>query len=450
MPSSVHPVDEMLPLPKLAALGLQHVLVMYANAVAVPLILGGALHLPKDQVALLINADLFACGIATLIQTVGIGPVGIRLPIIMGVTAVSISPMLAIAAMPGVGLPGIYGAVLVGGLFGLCAAPFIKYALRFFPAVVTGTIITMIGVVLMRVGVAWAGGGAAAADFGAAGYIAIAAFVLGVIISVIKFATGFLQNMAVLIGITAGYAVTIALGWTDFSGIQSEPLLRVVLPLQFGFPQFYLVPCLTMCLVMTIVFIEATGMFLALGAMTGRPVGAEDVKRGLRADAIGTIIGAIFNTFPYVSYSQNIGLVGVTGVYSRWVCVAGGVIMLILGLLPKLAFIVASVPQCVLGGAGFIMFGMVAATGIKILSTVDFAKERNSVLVVAISIGFGLIPIVSPNFFHIFPAELKPIFGDGIILTAISAVSLNAFFNHTTQQQAEAGAFLAAQAAEHI
>ena len=450
MPSSVHPVDEMLPLPKLAALGLQHVLVMYANAVAVPLILGGALHLPKDQIALLINADLFACGIATLIQTVGIGPVGIRLPIIMGVTAVSISPMLAIAAMPGVGLPGIYGAVLVGGLFGLCAAPFIKYALRFFPAVVTGTIITMIGVVLMRVGVAWAGGGAAAADFGAAGYIAVAAFVLGVIISVIKFATGFLQNMAVLIGITAGYAVTIALGWTDFSGIQSEPLLRVVLPLQFGFPQFYLVPCLTMCLVMTIVFIEATGMFLALGAMTGRPVGANDVKRGLRADAIGTIIGAIFNTFPYVSYSQNIGLVGVTGVYSRWVCVAGGVIMLILGLLPKLAFIVASVPQCVLGGAGFIMFGMVAATGIKILSTVDFAKERNSVLVVAISIGFGLIPIVSPNFFRIFPAELKPIFGDGIILTAISAVSLNAFFNHTTTQQAEADAFLAAQAAEHI
>ena len=443
-------VDEVLPLPKLAALGLQHVLVMYANAVAVPLLVGGALHLPKEQFAMLINADLFACGIATLVQTVGVGMFGIRLPIIMGVTAVSISPMLAMAAMPGVGLNGIYGAVIVGGLFGLAVAPFVRYVLRLFPAVVTGTIITMIGVVLMRVGVAWAGGGAAAADFGAAGYIAVAAFVLGVIISVIKFATGFLQNMAVLIGITAGYAVTIALGWTDFSGIQSEPLLRVVLPLQFGFPQFYLVPCLTMCLVMTIVFIEATGMFLALGAMTGRPVGAEDVKRGLRADAIGTIIGAIFNTFPYVSYSQNIGLVGVTGVYSRWVCVAGGVIMLILGLLPKLAFIVASVPQCVLGGAGFIMFGMVAATGIKILSTVDFAKERNSVLVVAISIGFGLIPIVSPNFFHIFPAELKPIFGDGIILTAISAVSLNAFFNHTTTQQAEADAFLAAQAAEHI
>ena len=450
MLASIHPVDEMLPLPKLAALGLQHVLVMYANAVAVPLILGGALHLPKDQIAMLINADLFACGVATLIQTIGFGPVGIRLPIIMGVTAVSISPMLAMAAMPGVGLPGIYGAVLVGGLFGLCAAPFIKYALRFFPAVVTGTIITMIGVVLMRVGVGWAGGGAATADFGAPGYLAMAGVVLAIIICVLKFARGFLQNMAVLIGITAGYLFAIALGWTDFSGIGDEPLLRVVLPLQFGLPQFYLIPSLTMCLVMTIVFIEATGMFLALGAMTGRKVDADDVKRGLRADAIGTIIGAVFNTFPYVSYSQNIGLVGVTGVYSRWVCVAGGVIMLILGLLPKLAFIVASVPQCVLGGAGFIMFGMVAATGIKILASVDFAHNRNNTLVVAISIGFGLIPIVSPTFFHAFPAELKPIFGDGIILTSIAAVALNAFFNRTSAEQAETDSFLAAQAVEHI
>jgi xanthine permease len=447
---AVHPVDEVLPLPKLFALGLQHVLVMYANAVAVPLILGGALHLPKDQIAMLINADLFACGIATLIQTIGIGPVGIRLPIIMGVTAVSISPMLAMAAMPGVGLTGIYGSVLTGGIFGLCVAPFVRYVLRFFPAVVTGTIITMIGVVLMRVGVNWAGGGAAASDFGAAGYLAVAGSVLAVILLVIKFGRGFVQNTAVLIGITAGYLLTIALGWTDFSGIQNEPVVRIVLPLQFGIPQFYLVPCLTMCLVMTIVFIEATGMFLALGAMTGRKVEAEDVKRGLRADALGTCIGAIFNTFPYVSYSQNIGLVGVTGVFSRWVCATGGLIMIALGLIPKLAFIVASVPQCVLGGAGFIMFGMVAATGIKILSTVDYARQRNSVLVVAISIGFGLIPIVSPTFFHAFPDAMKPIVGDGIILTSISAVLLNILLNRTSQEDAEIDAFRAAQAAEHI
>ncbi len=448
--NAVHPVDEVLPLPKLFALGLQHVLVMYANAVAVPLIVGGALHLPKDQIAMLINADLFACGIATLIQAIGFGPFGIRLPIIMGVTAVSISPMLAMAAMPGVGLTGIYGAVLVGGIFGLCVAPFVKYVLRFFPAVVTGTIITMIGVVLMRVGVGWAGGGAGTPEFGAAGNLAVAALVLAVILLVIKMGRGFVQNTAVLIGIAAGYVVSIALGWTDFSGLDAEPLVRVVLPLQFGMPTFHLIPCMTMCLVVTIVFIEATGMFLALGAMTGRKVEAEDVKRGLRADALGTVIGAIWNTFPYVSYSQNIGLVGVTGVYSRWVCVTGGVIMLGLGLLPKVAFIVASVPQAVLGGAGFIMFGMVAATGIKILSTVNYAKNKNAVLVIAISIGFGLIPIVAPTFFRTFPDVLKPIFGDGIILTSISAVLLNAFFNRTSREEAEADSFAAAQAAEHI
>lgn len=450
MTASVHPVDEVLPYPRLFALGLQHVLVMYANAVAVPLIVGGALHLPKDQIAMLINADLFACGIATLIQTVGFWIFGIRLPIIMGVTAVSISPMLAMAAMPDVGLTGIYGAVIVGGLFGLAVAPFVKYVLRFFPSVVTGTIITMIGIVLMRVGINWAGGGANAPDFGAPGYLGIAAFVLLLILLILRFARGFVANAAVLIGVTAGYLLTVFLGWPDFSGFADEPWVRVVLPLQFGIPTFHLVPCLTMCLVVTIVFIEATGMFLALGSMTGRKVGPEDIKRGLRADALGTLIGGIFNTFPYVSYSQNIGLVGVTGVFSRWVCVTGGGIMLLLGLIPKLAFIVATIPQCVLGGAGFIMFGMVAATGIKILATVDYAGQRNNVLVVAISIGFGMIPIVAPNFFHIMPAELKPIFGDGIILSSISAVLLNVYFNRTSTAEAQAGAVLAAQTAEHL
>jgi NCS2 family nucleobase:cation symporter-2 len=300
----------------------------------------------------------------------------------------------------------------------------------------------------MRVGVNWAGGGAGAVDFGAPRYLAVAGFVLAVILLALRFAHGFFQNLAVLSGIVAGYVVTIALGWADLSGIQNEPILRVVTPLRFGLPEFYLVPCLIMCLVMTIVFIEATGMFLALGAMTGRKITADDVTRGLRADSLGTVIGAIFNTFPYVSYSQNIGLVAVTGIYSRWVCVAGGVVMLILGLIPKLAFIVASIPPCVLGGAGFIMFGMVAATGIKILATVDYAKQRNSVLVIAISIGFGLIPIVAPTFFHAFPEALKPIFGDGIILTSIAAVALNVFFNPTDRKQAEADAVISAQAAE--
>lgn len=449
MSTTIDAVDEVLPFPRMFALGLQHVLVMYANAVAVPLILGAALHLPKEQIAMLINADLFACGIATLIQTIGVGPFGIRLPIIMGVTAVSISPMLAMAAMPGVGLTGIYGAVLTGGVFGLLAAPLIKYVLRFFPSVVTGSIITMIGLSLMRVGINWAGGGNAP-DFGAAKYLGVAGLVLVSILAIIRFGRGFLGNLAVLLGIAIGYIVAMALGWTDFSGLQNEPYVRIVLPLQFGMPTFSLVPCLTMCLVMTIVFIEATGMFLAMGAMTGRAIGAKEITRGLRADSIGTLIGGLFNTFPYVSYSQNIGLVSVTGVYSRWVCVTGGVIMLFLGMVPKVAYVVASVPQCVVGGAGFIMFGMVTATGIKILSTVDYAAHRHNVLVVAISLGFGIIPIVSPAFFRIMPAVLHPIFADPIMMTSITAVLLNACLNRTSNAAASLDAMRAAESAEAI
>ena len=450
MSDQVHPVDQVLPIPRLFALGLQHVLVMYANAVAVPLIIGAAMRLSKEEIAFLINADLFACGIATLVQTVGFGRFGIRLPIMMGVTAVAISPMLAIGAMPGVGLTGIYGAVIVGGLFGLIVAPFTRYVLGFFPSVVTGTIITMIGVVLMRVGITWAAGGAGNPDFGATKYLSMAGIVLLTILMIIKFGKGFIPNMSVLLGISVGYVISIGLGWTDFKGLAQEPWGRLVLPLHFGMPTFSLIPCLTMCIVVTIVFIEATGMFLAIGSLTGRQLDAEDITRGLRADALGTLIGGIFNTFPYVSYSQNVGLVAVTGVYSRWVCVAGGVIMVCLGLIPKLAFIVATVPPCVLGGAGFIMFGMVAATGIKILSTVDYARCPRSVLVIAISIGFGMIPIVSPKFFSAIPSVMNPIFGDGIILTSIVAVLLNAFFNPVTATEARKDTLPGAHAVDPI
>ncbi|WP_158808194.1 nucleobase:cation symporter-2 family protein [Beijerinckia sp. L45] len=425
-----HEIDSVPPAARLAALGLQHVLVMYANAVAVPLIIGAALKLPKDQLSLLISADLFACGIATLIQVIGIGSVGIRLPIVMGVTAVAIQPMLAIAAMPDIGLLGIYGAVIAGGLFGLLIIPFVGRMLPYFPPVVTGSILTMIGIALIRVAAAWTGGGTGASDFGSMRSLAIAALVLGTTLATIRFGRGFLANVAVLVGIVVGYIVTSALGLIDFDGLASEPWFRVVRPLQFGLPTFHLVPCLIMCFVMVIVFIEATGIFLALGSVLGRPISTDDLKRGLRADAIGTLIGGAFNTFPYLSYSQNVGLVSLTGVRSRWVCAAAGVIMLAMGLVPKLAFLAASVPPSVLGGAGIVMFGMVASTGIKILAGVDYNARRNDALIIAVSLGLGLIPIVQPQLLKSLPAALQPVVNDPILLTAVVALLLNAAFNH--------------------
>ncbi len=415
---------------RLVILAVQHVLVMYAGAVAVPLILGAALKLPREQVAMLINADLFACGLATFVQAFGIGPVGIRLPVMMGVTFASLSPMLAMAGNPALGLPVIFGSVIAAGVFGFLIAPFISKLLRFFPAVVTGSIITVIGITLMRVGINWIGGRRPSApDFGAPGYVGVAALVLAIILLLLRFAAGFLRNTAVLIGIVVGYVITLTLGWDSFAGLQSQHWVAIVWPFQFGLPRFDAVSCLSMCLVMIVVMIESTGMFLALGTLVGKPIQPTDLTRGLRGDGIGTIIGGVFNTFPYTSFSQNIGLVGVTGVTSPMVCVTGGIIMLLLGLLPKLAFIAASVPQCVLGGAGIVMFGMVAATGIRILATVDYENNRSNVFIVAVSIGFGMIPVVAPTLFHAAPAMFKTMLDSGILLASIVSVSLNAFFN---------------------
>lgn len=463
--STVHPVDQNLPALQLVPLALQHVLVMYAGAVAVPLIIGRALKLSPEDVAFLISADLFACGLATLVQSFGFPGVGIRLPVMMGVTFASVGPMLAMAATPEVGLLGIYGSVIAAGVFGIVVAPFISRLLPLFPPVVTGTIIMVIGISLMRVGINWAGGGLPAFTqvingqavqvpnpaYGALDGLGIALFVLLVILALIKWGKGFIANVAVLLGIIAGAVVAGLLGKMHFDKVLTAKWIDIVMPFHFGVPQFHLIPIVTMCIVMIVVMIESLGMFLALGEITGKKIDEAALTKGLRADGVGTLLGGIFNTFPYTSFSQNVGLVGVTGIRSRWVTVAGGIIMLILGLLPKMSALVEAVPQVVLGGAGLVMFGMVAATGARILTSVDFKSNSKNLFVVAISVGFGMIPLVSPNFFKALPHSLHPLLESGILLAALVSVILNAFFNGIgTSQAARAEAAKGAAAAEHV
>jgi uric acid transporter len=464
MAKDIHPVDQVLPAPQLLALGLQHVLVMYAGAVAVPLILGRALKLPPEDVAFLISADLFACGLATLVQCVGFPGVGIRLPVMMGVTFASVGPMLSMAASPDIGLLGIYGSVIAAGVFAVVVAPIMGRLLPLFPPVVTGTIILVIGISLMRVGVNWAGGGlptltkvvdGVPGAFPNPGYgqlegLGIALFVLLVILALIRWFSGFVANVAVLLGIVAGAVLAALLGVMHFEHVVAAPWVDVVIPFRFGVPKFQLVPIVMMCIVMIVVMIESTGMFLALGEMTGRKLDETAIARGLRADGIGTILGGIFNTFPYTSFSQNVGLVGVTGIRSRWVTVTGGIIMVALGLLPKMSALVEAVPVVVLGGAGVVMFGMVAATGVRILANVDFRTNRYNLFVVAISVGFGMIPLVAPNFFRHTPDAIHPLLESGILLAAIVSVLLNLYFNGLTSvEAAHHKASVAASSAEH-
>jgi NCS2 family nucleobase:cation symporter-2 len=261
---------------------------------------------------------------------------------------------------------------------------------------------------------------------------------------------GFVANVAVLLGIVAGTVMATLFGKMGYGKLVSAPWLDIVVPFHFGVPQFHVVPIVTMCIVMVVVMIESLGMFLALGEMTGRRVDQDAIARGLRADGVGTLLGGIFNTFPYTSFSQNVGLVGVTGIRSRWVTAAGGVIMLILGLVPKMGALVEAVPQVVLGGAGLVMFGMVAATGARILTAVDFSTNRYNLFVVAVSLGFGMIPIVAPGFFKALPHELQPLLESGILLAAIVAVILNAFFNGLkSSETVDARATIAVAAGEH-
>jgi len=435
METAKHSVDEVLPAPRLCTLGLQHVLIMYAGAITVPLIVGGAMGLPKEQLAKLISGDLFVCGLATLVQTLGVWKVGIRLPIMMGVAFVAVGPMIAIGSNPDLGILGIFGSVIAAGIFTVLFSPFVGRMLPLFPPVVTGTVILTIGLSLMGVAVHWSAGGQPViagvpnANYGLLSNIGIAALVLLCILGIVRYARGFIANIAVLLGILMGFALALAVGRIDFGGIGNEAWVAVVTPFSFGMPVFDLWSILMMCLVMMVVMIESTGTFLAVGEIVNKPVSQEDLNRAIRADGVGTILGGIFNTFPYTAYTQNVGLVQVTNVRSRWVCVAGGLIMLILGMLPKLAFVVASIPQYVLGGAALVMFGMVAATGIKILSGVDFIANRSNLYIVAVSVAVGMIPLVANSFFQHFPQGLAPLLHSGIVLTAVMALTLNLIFN---------------------
>ncbi|MFG5776902.1 nucleobase:cation symporter-2 family protein [Comamonas sp. J-3] len=483
MQSSKHPVDEVLPLGRLTALGLQHVLVMYAGAVAVPLIVGRALNLDHHQIAKLISADLFVCGLVTLIQAWGATRwFGIKLPVMMGVTFASVAPMVSMAQTTGgtYGAGLIFGSVIGAGVVSILIAPYISRMLRFFPPVVTGTIITVIGISLMRVGINWIFGNPvgptapavvnpeyakwmqeAQAMAGAPGSslppipkgmailpsipnpkyadlggVAISGLVLVSILLITKFAKGFLANVAVLAGIVIGAIVATAMGFMTYEKVAQADWFDFVMPFEIAKPVFDPILILTMSLVMVVVMIESVGMFLALGDMTNKDVSRDDLTRGLRTDGLGTLLGGIFNTFPYTSFSQNVGLVAVTGIQSRFVCVAGGFILIILGVLPKLGALVESLPTMVLGGAGLVMFGMVAATGIRILGNVDFRNNRYNAMIVAVSIGVGMVPLIAPNFRQWMPHAIHPLIESGILLASICAVALNVFFNGAKHDEA--------------
>ncbi|HEX6518238.1 MAG TPA: 2-oxo-4-hydroxy-4-carboxy-5-ureidoimidazoline decarboxylase [Nocardioidaceae bacterium] len=430
--SARHPVDEVLPVGKLAAYGIQHVLAFYAGAVIVPILLAGAIDLTTAELVHLINADLFTCGIASIIQSVGFWKIGVRLPLLQGVTFTAVSPMIAIGLAAGGGTEGlltIYGAVIVAGLFTFLLAPYFSRLIRFFPPVVTGSVITIIGVALLPVAALDAVGGGSSPDPTSGRNLAYAMGTLLLIVAIQRIFKGFTATVAVLLGLVVGTAVAWALGDASFGEVGSSGWLGVTTPFHFGWPQFSVAAIISMVVVMLITAVETTGDVFATGEIVDKRIGREDIARALRADGLATTIGGVLNSFPYTCFAENVGLVRLTRVKSRWVVAAAGLFMIVLGVLPKAGAVVASIPHPVLGGAALAMFATVAVVGIQTLSRVDFHDHRNMVIV-GTSLGLAMLVTVQPDLAKAVPDWAGIIFGSGITLGSLTAIILNVIFHH--------------------
>ncbi|EEE02588.1 nucleobase:cation symporter-2 family protein [Burkholderia multivorans] len=426
MHSASHPVDRILPRRQMLTLGLQHMLVAYIGAIAVPLIVASALKMSPADTTVLISTALFCSGISTILQTVGIWKLGVRLPILQGVAFSSVGPVIAIGLTPGVGFAGVCGAVIGAGIVTTLAAPLIGRLRRLFPPVVTGCIVTVIGLQLFPVAYQWAGGGdAAKLQFGEPSFLAVALVVAVSILAINRFANAFLRNLSVLIGLVAGSLLAYALGMGNFTNVAAAPWFTVPIPFHFGAPVFAVVPVLTMVVVM----IESMGLFVAIGDIVEKHVSEDDVVRGLRANGVASAIAGTFAAFPFIAFMENVGLVILTGVRSRWIVAVSGVLMCVVALVPKIGAVVASTPSAALGGAGIAMFGVVVAAGVQTLAKVDFENNRYNVLIVGFTIATALIPVMAPKVFAHMPDWTQPFLHSGVVIACIVSVVLNALLN---------------------
>ncbi|SOD71126.1 NCS2 family nucleobase:cation symporter-2 [Jatrophihabitans sp. GAS493] len=463
--AAVHPVDEFLAPQKLVVLGLQHLFIMYAGAVAVPLIVGGALGLKAEDIAILVSADLLVSGIATLIQSIGIRSIlGVRLPVVAGATFTVLNPMIIIAGQ--YGLPAVYGAMLCAGVFGLIIAKPFSAMIRFFPPLVTGTVITIIGLSLVgadaglitgkgqgdnptsnlpfvpfQPGVTVTDGdfkqtttyGGSASitphDYGLVSHIALAGLVILVMILIARFFKGFIGQISVLIGIIVGTLVAWPMGLLDFSAVHGSKWVGIAEPFHFGHPKFVAAAIISMCIVILVTYTESTADMLAVAEMVDRPLTSNDLARGLATDGLSALLAGFMNSFPDTAYAENVGLIEITKIKSRWVVATCGLFLTILGLIPKMGAVVAGLPGPVIGGAGTVMFAMVTAIGIRTLNKVEY-EDNHNLLIIAVSLSVGMLPVIAPDFYRHFPNNFQTIFGSAITSTVVVVFMLNLVFNH--------------------
>ncbi|KRM73088.1 nucleobase:cation symporter-2 family protein [Lacticaseibacillus brantae] len=418
--------------PKAAVLGLQHLLAMYSGSVLVPILIGAALRFNTEQMTYLVSIDIFMCGVATALQIFSNRFFGIGLPVVLGCAVQAVAPLIMIGQK--FDIQTMYGAIIAAGLFVFLIGGAFAKLRRFFPPLVTGTLITVIGLSLIPVAFQNIGGGSTTAkNFGSLQNLLIGAFTVLLILAINVWGRGFLRSIAILVGLVGGTVLAGFFGQVSFAPVAEASWFHIPTPFYFGVPHFEWSSIATMILISLVSMVESTGVFFALGDIVERKIGEQDLKKGYRAEGLAVLLGGLFNTFPYTTFSQNVGLVQLSGIKTRKPVIFSAIFLVILGLLPKIGALATIIPAPVLGGAMLVMFGMVAVQGIRMLQQVDFHDDKN-LLVAAISIGLGLGVTVQPSIVQFLPKTIQLLFGSGILMASLSAVLLNWLFNSKTPQ----------------
>lgn len=422
MQKLLYPVDSKPPFGLTLLLAAQHLLAALGGIIAVPLVLGNVLQLPTPDTIVLVNAALLVSGIVTIIQCQGIGPIGLRLPSVMGTSFTFVAAALAIGFSE-YGVAGILGSSLVGSLVMIIGSFFMPYVRKLFPPVVTGVVVMMIGLSLIPVAVDWfAGGQKGDPNYADPANLAMATFVLVLVVALVQWGKGIFSAAAIVIGILVGYVVALALGWINFDNVKNAEIFAVPQPLHFGLA-FPISGIIGMSIAYLVTIVESSGNFLALGNATQTEITGKHLRGGVLCDGLGSALAAVMSTTPFSSFSQNIGVISLTGVASRYVVTIMGVLLVLAGVFPVFGALIVSIPMPVLGGAGLMMFAMIIAAGIQMLDKVERSKRNG--LIIAISIGCGLAVTTRPELLDKLPSFFKEIFGSGITVGSLLALILN-------------------------
>lgn len=415
-------------LPTAILLAFQHIVTAFGGIVAVPLVVGGALQLPLADIAFLVSATIFVSGITTFIQARGFGPVGAKLPVVMGTDFTFVAPSIAVGAGMGLGVAGIVGATILGSFVEMILSRFIKPLMKFFPPLVTGTVVTLIGTTLLPVAMDWAAGGFGSKDYGSLTNVAVSMGVLLLIVFLNTYGKGMIGSAAVLIGILVGYAVSYPLGLLDFTPVAEASWFSLPRIFEYGV-KFNITALLAFIPAYLVTTIETVGVLIAVEEACEVKTSSARVSKGILADGVGSFIAGFFGSGANTSFSQNVGLIPLTRVASSYVVSVAGIILVFLGLFPKFATLIAIMPNPVLGGAGIVMFGIVAGSGIKTLSSIRLTNRN--LIIIAVSVGLGLGTTFRPEYLSNLPDVLKSIFSSGISTGTIVAFLLNILLKET-------------------